>query len=118
MKHQWSNGILWLGLATLAFFLLASSSPQCAKATDPVVSLSTQAGDGNPCVAACQSVFKAAKKALKEDYREAKALCEGDPLCLEEAEAVRDALNEEIVSDKNDCIASCNHQQGTATGGQ
>jgi len=118
MKHQWSNGILWLGLATLAFFLLAASSPQCAKTTDPVASLSVQAGDGNPCVAACQVDFKMAKKALNEDYREAKDLCEGAPLCLEEAKAVRDAINEEIVADKNDCIASCNHQQGTATGGQ
>lgn len=118
MKHQWLNGILWVGLAALAFFLLAASSPQCAKTTDPSVSLSTQAGDGNPCVAACQDVFKAAKKELQEDYRLAKDLCEGDWECLEEAEAIRDALNEELVADKNACLDSCKHQQGGAEGGQ
>ena len=118
MKHQWLNGILWLGLAALSFFLLASSSPQCAKATDPELSLTTQDGEGNPCVFACQDEFKIAKKNLQEDYRAAKAACEGNLECLEEAEAIRDALNEEIVGDKNTCVEACNHQQGTATGGQ
>jgi len=118
MKHHWLNGILWIGLAALAFFVLAASSPQCAKATDPSVSLTPLAGDGNPCVASCQAGFKEAKRQLQDDYREAKALCEGDPECLDEAEMVRDALNAEIVADKNACIESCNHQQGGATGGQ
>jgi len=111
--------IFWFAIGVMVFFTMAASSPQCARSDNAVAPvLTTQAGDGNPCVWACQDDFKAAKLAEKEDYREAKALCNGDYDCLAEAEAAHQMLVAEIVADKDACIAACSHEQGTATGGQ
>lgn len=111
--------IFWFAIGVMVFFTMAASSPQCARtdnAVNPV--LQTQAGDGNPCVRDCQDTFKAAKKDLQSWYREAKDLCNGDYDCLQEAYDIRQALNDELVADKDACIDACNHQQGTAVGGQ
>ena len=111
--------IFWFAIGVMVFFTMAASSPQCARSDNSVNPvLETQVGGGNPCVFACQDDFKAAKNAEKADYREAKALCEGDYDCLEDAQIIHEALVAEIVADKDDCIFACDHEQGIATGGQ
>ena len=42
----------------------------------------------------------------------------GDPGCQAEETAIHALINKEINADKDACIESCNHQQGSATGGQ
>jgi hypothetical protein len=110
--------IFWFAIGVMVFFTMAASSPQCARSDNSINPVLETQADGNPCVFACQDDFKIAKRELKEDYREAKALCEGDYDCLQEAAFIRDQLNDEIVADKDACIAACNHEQGIATGGQ
>ena len=110
---------LWLAVATMAFMIMASSSPQCARSTDYSVnpSFDTQA-DGNPCIAACVAELKAARNAERIAYKAAKAACNGDQACKDAAAAQHDLNQAEITADDAACKAACQHEQGTATGGQ
>jgi len=110
--------IFWFAIGVMVFFTMAASSPQCARSDNSVNPVLETQADGNPCVFACQDDFKASFRAAQAEFRLAKALCEGDGACKEEAELVYQMLKAEIVADKDDCIFACDHEQGIATGGQ
>jgi len=110
---------LWLMVAACAFFVMAASSPQCARSSDRALNptLDTLAG-GNPCIAACQDAFKAGQKAEQARHKAALTACNGNPACKQAESDLHSAIMDELVSDKDDCKLACQHQQGTATGGQ
>jgi hypothetical protein len=110
---------LWLVVSALSFFALAASSPQCARTSETPLapSLGAQASDG-ACSQGCIDTFQQAKKAEQARFKEAMAACNGDEACRAAESATHDAIVEELTADKDGCIADCNHQQGTGTGGQ
>ena len=109
----------WMAIAAMAFFAMAASSPQCARSGDNPVSptLDTLAG-GNPCNQGCIDDFQAAKKAEQARFKAAMAACNGDLTCRAEQSMIHDQIIGELVMDKDACILDCEHQQGTAVGGQ
>ena len=109
----------WLAMAAMAFFAMAASSPQCARGTDSPVTpeLGTLAG-GNPCVQACIDYFQQAKRDEWVRFKAAQAACNGDKDCRAEQSMIHSMIVDELVADKDACIVNCEHQQGTALGGQ
>jgi hypothetical protein len=109
----------WLIIAVMAFFAMAASSPQCASSDDRVLNpgLEPLAG-GNPCIAKCNADRETAFQEEKIRFKGDKAACNGEPGCKEEAEALHAILLTEINADMDDCKLACQHEQGSATGGQ
>jgi len=113
------RSIFWFTIAVMGFFVMAASSPQCARSSDRALNptLDTLAG-GNPCIAACNDAFKAGQKAEQARHKAALTACNGNPACKQAESDLHSAIMDELVSDKDDCKLACQHQQGTATGGQ
>ena len=111
---------LWLLIAVMAFFAMAASSPQCASSDDAAVNptLAPLAGPGNPCIDACNEESKARKRVVFMEHKACLDACNGEPGCREECSFIKDELLTEINSDRDACKAVCQHEQGTATGGQ
>lgn len=99
-------------------FLVAASSPQCARTDETALSPTLQTSDANTCIQDCQAAFKAAKKEEQARFKEAKKACNGDEGCQAEETAIHAAINKEINADKDACIQACNHSQGGGSGGQ
>jgi hypothetical protein len=110
----------WLAVAGMAFFAMAASSPQCARTSESPLtpSLSAQSGGNGTCSQLCIDDFQIAKKLEQVRFKEAMDACNGDQACKDQETAVHDAINNELVADKDACIANCSHTQGGATGGQ
>lgn len=110
----------WLAIAAMAFFAMAASSPQCARSTDNPVTpaLGTLEAGGNACVQGCIDAFQLAKKDEQARFKAAMAACNGDYGCRAEQSMIHDMIVAELVMDKDACVLDCEHQQGTAVGGQ
>lgn len=111
---------LWLLIAVMAFFAMAASSPQCASSDDAALNptLAPLAGPGNPCIDACNEESKARKRILNIQHKSCLDSCNGEPSCREECGIIKDALQDEINTDRDDCKLVCQHEQGAASGGQ
>jgi hypothetical protein len=109
----------WLAVAGMAFFAMAASSPQCARTSESVTGPSLGAqGAADLCTQGCIDEYQVAKKALQAQFKLDMAACNGDIACREATAAAHDLLVDELVADKDACIANCSHQQGTGLGGQ
>ncbi len=122
-KHRFHRSHLFVVLvASLAFFALAASDPQCAKVSDrvtaPDASLDQQGKGGvADCVQSCVSFAKTARADEQDLHKANVAACGDDAQCLAQEEARHEAAMEQIAMDERDCKAPC-HNQGTGTGGQ
>jgi len=118
MKSRYAA--LWLLVSALAFFAMASSSPQCARTSEsPLVpSLNTQAGGNGACSQGCIDDFQAHKKDEQARFKGAMDACNGDETCQAEQSAIHDAIVAELVADKDACVTNCSHTQGSGTSGQ
>jgi len=111
--------LLWLCTAAVSVLVMAASSPQCARTSDHTLSPTLDAlGDGNPCIAACNDAFKAGQKAEQARHKAAVNGCNGDPVCKQAESDLHSSIMDELTFDKDACKLACQHQQGTATGGQ
>lgn len=111
--------VLWLCTAALSVLIMAASSPQCARTTDRAVSPTLDAlGDGNPCIDACNVAFKSGQKEEQARHKAAVDICNGDPACKQAESDLHSSIMDELTYDKDQCKLACQHQQGTATGGQ
>jgi len=113
------RSIFWLTIAVMGFFVMAASSPQCARSSDRTLNPTLETlGTGNPCIDACNDAFKSGQKAEQARHKAALTACNGDPVCKQTESDIHNAIQAELVSDKDACKLDCQHQQGTATGGQ
>jgi hypothetical protein len=112
------RGIFWLALATLSVFIMASSSPQCAQTNDQALAPGFETLAANTCVQDCIDAFQEAKLEQRAWFRAAREDCNNDSDCLSEVAWINSQIIDELVYDKDMCIEACDHDQGTATGGQ
>jgi hypothetical protein len=112
--------ISWLTIATLAFFAMAASSPQCARSDDQALNptFAPLGEPGNPCIDACVTESQGQKTAEGIRRKAALEACNGDIDCRHEVNTISGEINAEIISDSQDCKKACLHEQGEATGGQ
>jgi len=112
--------ISWLTIATLAFFAMAASSPQCARSDDQALNptFAPLAGTGNPCIDACVTESQTRKRLEGIRRKAALDACNGDVQCRQEVNTISGEINAEIISDSQDCKKVCLHEQGEGTGGQ
>ena len=112
--------ISWLTIATLAFFAMAASSPQCARSDDQALNptFSPLGAPGNPCSDACVTDSQDRKAAEAIRRKAALEACNGDVECRQEVNSISGEIQAEIISDSQDCKKACLHDQGEATGGQ
>ena len=114
------RGTLWVLVAVMSMFVMAASSPQCARSDDLSLNptLDTAADPLGPCKQDCVEDFQADKKAEQARHKAAAKACNGDLDC----DAAEDALHALIVADlvalKDACQVACEHQQGAGLGGQ
>ena len=111
---------LWVLVAGMAFFVMAASSPQCARSDDRALnpSFETQGDAIGFCVQICIDDFQAAKKVEQARHKAAMRACNADPVCQYEESWLHDMIVLELVAIKDACIVACEHQQGAAAGGQ
>ena len=110
---------IWLGIAIMAFFVMASSSPQCARSSDNVLSLEPLEHDWHPCSQdICRPALRVAKRIERRRHRVARRACNSDPVCRIEADALLAAAYAEIDEDFELCRIECQHEQGASQGGQ
>ena len=111
--------MFWVGIASFSLFVIAASSPQCSSTSDDVLNpaLSPQQGSSD-CKKGCVDTKNAGFLTEKARFRQAKIDCNGDQSCLDEQIAINQAIKAELVADKDACQADCDHEQGTAVGGQ
>jgi hypothetical protein len=114
-----SKYILPTCIAGAAFFAMAASSPQCARTQDSATSpiIGTMA-DGNPCVGTCIDAFQQSMRDERARFKSAIEVCNGDSTCVANEEDLHESIIGEIQTDKADCLANCNHEQGDGAGGQ
>ena len=111
--------VLWVCTAALSVLVMAASSPQCARTSDRSVNPTLdELGTGNPCIDACNDAFKAGQKAEQARHKAAIDGCNGNPDCKHAESDLHSAIMDELTYDKDECKLACQHQQGTATGGQ
>lgn len=120
MKSRYA--LLWLCLAALATFAMASSSPQCARTSDQVLAPGLESLNTPDPVKVCQRDCDAAARTdtriERKRHREALQTCNGDPVCAAEEDAMHQSILAEIEGDLLACRTACEHQQGSGTGGQ
>jgi hypothetical protein len=120
MRNQHlKRNLLWAAIGTLSVVVMASSSPQCANTGDRSLNPDFQSlAGGNPCIDACNAAFKAGQKAEQARHKAQISFCNGNPVCKQEEGALHDLNMFELVEDKDECKLVCQHEQGSATGGQ
>lgn len=120
MYRPATRWIYWVGLASLAVFVMASSGPECSKATNDTLSptLDSQVNPVAECKKDCVDTKNDRLRDEKDRYRDAKADCNGDYECYLREKAIHEGIVAEIIADKDLCQAACEHEQGSATGGQ
>ena len=109
---------LWLVIAVMAFFAMASSSPQCARSTDRVLDPVLTPLGAPKCDGICKKLHKVGARAERTQHRIRKRACNGDPACKAEANALHQLIFAELDADLVVCKAACVHNQGSASGGQ
>ena len=114
---------LFLAIAVLAFFTLASSGQQCAQVDDRVTGVENanapggQKGADPECIKACVEEAQMARDAEVAMHNENLEACMGDQECMDMEYARHDARMQEIAWDQKVCKSDC-HEQGTGEGGQ
>jgi len=105
----------------MAFFVMASSSPQCARTTDdPSAGLQTL-NSPDPykvCLRDCDAAHRVAIRVERKRHRQAINACDKDPVCIAEEDALHESISLEIEADYVACYFACDHNQGAGTGGQ
>jgi len=105
----------------MAFFVMASSSPQCARTTDdPSAGLQTL-NSPDPvkvCKRDCDAAHRVAIREERKRHRLALKACDRDPICEAEEDALHASILLEIEADYAACYLACDHNQGAGTGGQ
>jgi hypothetical protein len=107
---------LALGLSSL--FLMASSSPQCARTSDYLfnpASTGTVTATVAECWTSCASTAKEARAAELERFVGAIQACD-TPECHQQEAASHVLILRAITDTERDCKAIC-HSQGSGTGG-
>jgi hypothetical protein len=116
------NGALWLIVGVMAFFVMASSSPQCARSSDTDLGPGLQSLAGPDPVKVCERDCKADARydtrVERKRHRLASKACNGDQQCHDEEDALHALILADIEETLNSCIAACQHQQGGGIGGQ
>ena len=115
------HGAFWLIIAAMAFFVMASSSPQCARSSDRALSPGLEPLAADPikvCQRACNATARLAIRVERKRHRLARKACNGNPGCLNQEDNLNEAILAEIEQDRLDCRDECTHEQGAARGGQ
>lgn len=114
------RGTFWVLVAVMSIFVMASSSPQCARSNDLALNptLGTTGDPLGPCKQDCVTQFQIDKKAEQARHKTAVAACDGDYDCKTQEAALHDQIVTELVNNKDACILACEHQQGAGLGGQ
>lgn len=116
------KGALWLGIGLMAFIVMASSSPQCARSSDSDLSSGLQSLAGPDPIKACERQCKTdARVATREErkrHRLADKACNGDQACHDAEDALHALILADIDATEQACITACQHQQGAGIGGQ
>lgn len=113
--------LLWSGLAVMACFVMASSSPQCARTSDDPSSGLQTLNSPDPvkvCQRDCAAAARAASRDARKLYRKTVNACKKDPDCIAEAELIYQLTLLEIDEDEIACSLACEHNQGAGSGGQ
>lgn len=115
------NGALWLVVGVMAVFVMASSSPQCARTSDTELGpgLETLAPDPvKACERDCKAEARVATRTERKRHRLASKACNGDPQCHNDEDALHALILADIDQTEASCIVACQHQQGAGLGGQ
>ena len=102
----------------MAFFVMASSSPECARSSDSVLSLEPLEHDFRVCKRACGPIMRLAKGIERRRNKAARKACNGDRECRDAEDLIKDRVFAEIDADFERCEADCAHEQGASQGGQ
>jgi hypothetical protein len=108
-------------MAVMAFFVMAASSPQCARTSDDPSSGLQTLNTPDPvkvCQRDCAADARVATRVEKKRHRTAIKACDKDPICEAEEDAFHELVLLEIAADEAECKIACEHDQGAATGGQ
>lgn len=115
------HGVLWFTIGIMAFFVMASSSPQCARSDDYSLNPSLSSATSNPvadCKQDCIETFQQDKKDEQVRHKAAVAACNGDGDCKSAESALHASIIDDLVAIKDACKLACEHQQGAGIGGQ
>lgn len=112
------RGTLWVLVAVMSVFVMASSSPQCARSNDLALNPVLQPQAQDPCNADCLAQFKTDKKDEQARHKAAAKECNGDYDCEAAEAALHLSIVNELVAIKDACLIACEHQQGAGLGGQ
>jgi hypothetical protein len=106
----------------MAVFVMASSSPQCARSSDTEFSSGLENLASPDPVKVCERDCKAdARTATRDErrrHRLADKACNGDLECHEAEDALHALILADIAETEASCIVACQHQQGAGVGGQ
>ena len=119
MKSTSTIRYIWLGIAIMAFFVMASSSPECARSSDSVLGLEPLEHDWHPCSQGiCRPAMRVAKRIERRRHKAARRVCNGDRECRDAEDLIKELVFAEIEADFEACRLECQHHQGGADGGQ
>jgi hypothetical protein len=105
----------------MTFFVMASSSPQCARSSDTELGPGLETLAPNPvqaCERDCKTDARLATRAERKRHRLADKACNGDPQCHDDEDALHALILADIAQTEEACITACQHQQGSGIGGQ
>ncbi len=106
-------------LPALSFVFLASSSPQCTRTSDHLLSPSALQGENSAfgqCVTGCAHAAVEARAEESERFVAAMQACDGDPECHQDEAARHVDRLAVIAHEQRICMAVC-HDQGVGSGG-
>jgi len=105
----------------MAFFVMAASSPQCARTSDDPSSGFQTLNSPDPvkvCQRDCAAAARTATRVERKRHRLALKACNKNQFCIAEENAFHEAVVLEITADEAACNLACEHNQGAGTGGQ
>jgi hypothetical protein len=120
-RTQPATQALWLAIGVTAFFVMASSSPQCARSSDHALNPTLDAATSNPvadCKQGCIETFQHDKAEEQARHKAAVAGCNGDGDCKSRESELHSSIIDDLVAIKDACKLACEHQQGSGIGGQ
>ena len=114
------RGTFWVLVAVMSVFVMASSSPQCARSNDLALNPTLQnTGDAfGFCKQECIDQFQLDKKDEQARHKDAIKACNGDIDCKQAESDLHNAIIADLVLVKDACIVACEHQQGAGLAGQ
>ena len=119
------HGAYWVIIAAMAFFVMASSSPQCARSSDHALGPDLEAlsredsnSDFGRCISDCAKTAGFAFGDEKKRFSTAIVACHGDQACIKVEKMISAMVMAEIIEDRAICFEACRHSQGGGRGGQ